>query len=75
MKKLLLISLIIVGCGILQEKDCAGVAGWTAELDKTESYFLQALELTNNISDDMYKKHDKARVLNMLAVVYVKKIC
>ena len=33
MKKLLIIALLIVGCDILQEEDCAGVAGGTAELD------------------------------------------
>ena len=33
MKKLLIIALLFVGCGVLQEEDCAGVAGGTAVKD------------------------------------------
>ena len=46
---------------------------YNTELDKTESYLLQALELTNTISDDMYRKFDKAKALNNLAIVYNQK--
>ena len=33
MKKILIIALLFVGCGIFEEEDCAGVAGGTAYLD------------------------------------------